>query len=1134
MIETPEAVKNIDEILACPLIKFISFGTNDLIRFLYKVDRTDPEQYHEYYKKARPLVAKIIRNITSKANGEGVDVSICGDVADSREFWIVWHYLRSKGIHLNLSMPAPSIRTFKTWMLLMDRHTDEAEFKEADAFLAGMFSEGSEGIDAGIDLLNELLQKAVSKIESLERGAARAFEENEKPDNKNPDNGKADQSPRATMTVTKKVMMRLGVPRLWETGIACPVIEETGLLPVLSMLTGAKIGWKGWLVYPFVSALPALLLSTIISIHSPLFIGTWMLLTLAQSMAFALQHRRGSRLPAVWARVAANLAVVLTGLPGAVLAHAAFNFIGGKSGRNTKGAKPRLACSKSSSLVQDTGDSDDARDPDDAGHSSSPVSQSNRRSFGFPLYKGIMEIGLDKDTPVNSPVAIVKEGLLHLSKDLPDDFTKEYRKIAILVQFVHELRHLALDPKADYKTHKEREAEFTILDGALTWVLLATHEKMSAYVSVLRKKATVTSGDYLDQLEQELLAIRLYPTLSKGQKWKKGIVPGEVREMLKQAASSRVEIKDGTVGYDTRARLLEILDFMGFVSSHEFISDDTAVMVRRPSFWPVVEKIIKQYPGFSEEIMALEKKNIFIVWHFPQGRFLRNRRLSFINNDFGLLPIVLSTSTVAGVVYRKLSNAAASNPNFVLGFSGQNSDSVVFVPLQESIKHPGVLENHHKLYPPGIPFGSLPSASSPMVQQIGVPSGILSRLHGYKESMRVFFEKRDYKSLVKVLYAISEWIRDWRDEKEIYVILRRTLEDNEKLDFMQKIGTMVGFIDMWADKEIQRRELLQQMLDDIYEKLMTMMDDVIALLSQGRVPVVTDDKNKLVVARWFIEEALTVQAVVAELRPDMAMDGGRPGRLREFVVQHLALKERFAGRSREYLEECFSARRIARRIADLFHLAEQHQFNVFSLLGKEARACWVGKDDGRKIEYNFTLSPEGVLSMAEVDSSGRTRPIAFFSQSPYFLDNPADQRLNIDNFLMKTLGFVAWARRQEERVTIVITSKEGRIAELADHYAEMGFDVIPKARDLQSSGVKAFFWNLRIGYMGLYGGLDASILTGRQATIIPALRPPGWKKWSQRQLDGYMKKIAPWLDEGVSSSPLSVDPVRRDKRPVLR
>ncbi|MCK4882463.1 MAG: hypothetical protein KAS92_05520, partial [Candidatus Omnitrophica bacterium] len=282
-----------------------------------------------------------------------------------------------------------------------------------------------------------------------------------------------------------------------------------------------------------------------------------------------------------------------------------------------------------------------------------------RRSFGFPLYKGIMEIGLDKDTPVNSPVAIVKEGLLHLSKDLPDDFTKEYRKIAILVQFVHELRHLALDPKADYKTHKEREAEFTILDGALTWVLLATHEKMSAYVSVLRKKATVTSGDYLDQLEQELLAIRLYPTLSKGQKWKKGIVPGEVREMLKQAASSRVEIKDGTVGYDTRARLLEILDFMGFVSSHEFISDDTAVMVRRPSFWPVVEKIIKQYPGFSEEIMALEKKNIFIVWHFPQGRFLRNRRLSFINNDFGLLPIVLSTSTVAGVVSRKLSDAAA-------------------------------------------------------------------------------------------------------------------------------------------------------------------------------------------------------------------------------------------------------------------------------------------------------------------------------------------------------------------------------------------------------------------------------------------------------------------------------------------
>ncbi|MCK5083668.1 MAG: HD domain-containing protein, partial [Candidatus Omnitrophica bacterium] len=34
------------------------------------------------------------------------------------------------------------------------------------------------------------------------------------------------------------------------------------------------------------------------------------------------------------------------------------------------------------------------------------------RIVGFPLYKGIMETGLDKDTPVSSPVAIVKEGLL--------------------------------------------------------------------------------------------------------------------------------------------------------------------------------------------------------------------------------------------------------------------------------------------------------------------------------------------------------------------------------------------------------------------------------------------------------------------------------------------------------------------------------------------------------------------------------------------------------------------------------------------------------------------------------------------------------------------------------------------------
>ncbi|MCK5015374.1 MAG: hypothetical protein KAS66_16325, partial [Candidatus Omnitrophica bacterium] len=98
---------------------------------------------------------------------------------------------------------------------------------------------------------------------------------------------------------------------------------------------------------------------------------------------------------------------------------------------------------------------------------------------------------------------------------------------------------------------------------------------------------------------------------------------------------------------------------------------------------------------------------------------------------------VLSTSTVAGVVYRKLSNAAASNPNFVLEFSGQNSAPIVFVPLQESVKHPGVLENHHKLYPPGIPFGYCFAAASLSRSDFLEESGVSPRLPEFSDEESV-------------------------------------------------------------------------------------------------------------------------------------------------------------------------------------------------------------------------------------------------------------------------------------------------------------------------------------------------------------------------------------------------------------
>ncbi len=127
MIETPGAVDELDPIL--DLTSFLSVGTNDLTAKLYRVDRANPEASRKFYTAVRPLLIRTIGRILHKSkNTDPLNVlgdvmkrrvSICGDLASMRRFWLVWEYWRRQGLKLDLSMPGPKIPEFKAWSVVM-------------------------------------------------------------------------------------------------------------------------------------------------------------------------------------------------------------------------------------------------------------------------------------------------------------------------------------------------------------------------------------------------------------------------------------------------------------------------------------------------------------------------------------------------------------------------------------------------------------------------------------------------------------------------------------------------------------------------------------------------------------------------------------------------------------------------------------------------------------------------------------------------------------------------------------------------------------------------------------------------------------------------------------------------------
>ncbi len=81
MVETPAAVKMLDLFSKVAPIKFASIGSNDLTQYVLAVDRGNPSLSY-LYNELQPPVLRMIKEAVDRASSSGIDLSICGEMAN--------------------------------------------------------------------------------------------------------------------------------------------------------------------------------------------------------------------------------------------------------------------------------------------------------------------------------------------------------------------------------------------------------------------------------------------------------------------------------------------------------------------------------------------------------------------------------------------------------------------------------------------------------------------------------------------------------------------------------------------------------------------------------------------------------------------------------------------------------------------------------------------------------------------------------------------------------------------------------------------------------------------------------------------------------------------------------------------
>ena len=80
MVEVPSLLFQLDELI--PRVDFLSVGSNDLVQFLYAVDRGNQRVANRFDPISAPIL-RALKNIIDKARAGGKPVTLCGELASS-------------------------------------------------------------------------------------------------------------------------------------------------------------------------------------------------------------------------------------------------------------------------------------------------------------------------------------------------------------------------------------------------------------------------------------------------------------------------------------------------------------------------------------------------------------------------------------------------------------------------------------------------------------------------------------------------------------------------------------------------------------------------------------------------------------------------------------------------------------------------------------------------------------------------------------------------------------------------------------------------------------------------------------------------------------------------------------------
>ena len=81
MLEVPALAEMLD--ILAPKLSFLSIGTNDLTQFLFAADRSNAK-LAERYDWLSPPILRFIARVLKNVDGQGVDVSVCGEMGGRR------------------------------------------------------------------------------------------------------------------------------------------------------------------------------------------------------------------------------------------------------------------------------------------------------------------------------------------------------------------------------------------------------------------------------------------------------------------------------------------------------------------------------------------------------------------------------------------------------------------------------------------------------------------------------------------------------------------------------------------------------------------------------------------------------------------------------------------------------------------------------------------------------------------------------------------------------------------------------------------------------------------------------------------------------------------------------------------